>query len=243
MKFVLIPAGSFQMGSKEEKFDDMAIPANERPAHTVEISRPFYMGVFEVTQEEWETVMGNNPSVWKNSKIPFPVQNVSWLDCQEFLKKLSEKHPGSRFRLPTEAEWEYACRAGTTTAYSWGDGHGGGTITFAWYALPGAFLKPNGVGKFPPNAWGLYDMHGNVAEWCADWCGWDPTDSGGEETDYTTDKAVDPKGPAEGKFRAARGGAYNMQPQYCRSSYRIGCEPSRKGGNLGFRVVKDTDPR
>jgi formylglycine-generating enzyme required for sulfatase activity len=170
MKFVWAPAGTFRMGSleQEEGRDDEETP------HKVTLTKGFYIGVYTVTQEEWQSVMGTNPSFHKGEK-DLPVEMVSWDDCQEFLDKLRKKD-GRLYRLPTEAEWEYCCRAGTTTAF-----HAGDSITSHSQAnfngnLPygkqkgGLFRrKTTPVGSFPSNAWGLHDMHGNVWQWCADW--------------------------------------------------------------------------
>ena len=185
MKFRLIQPGSFMMGS--EKGD-----SSEKPVHKVTLTKGFYIGVYEVTQEEWEKVMGSNPSHFKGRKNP--VERVSWEDAQEFARKLSEKE-NVMYRLPTEAEWEYACRAGTTAEYYWGDD---GIGRYAWY-IGNQDGTTHPVGQKKPNAWGLYDMSGNVWEWCGDW--YSPA--------YPADKeAVDPKGAAGGSFRVFRGGSW-----------------------------------
>jgi formylglycine-generating enzyme required for sulfatase activity len=169
MKFVWIPPGTFTMGSPQEEKER---EANET-RHKVTLSKGFYMGVYPVTQEEWQAVTGETPSKFKNEKN-LPVERLSWDDCQEFIKKLRarDKKP---YRLPSEAEWEYACRAGTTTPFSFGD-----TLSTDQANYDGNFIYGNGrkgvnrkkttpVGSFPANAFGLYDMHGNVSQWCHDW--------------------------------------------------------------------------
>ena len=158
MEFVLIPAGTFQMGSNDSSDD-------EKPVHTVRLSRSFYLGKYAVTQARWEAVMGHNPSRFKGDSNR-PVEQVSWDDVQEFIRRLNTKESGARYRLPTEAEWEYAARAGSTTAYSFGDGVGQ-LGQYAWCdGNAGNTTHP--VGQLQPNAWGLYDMYGNVGEWVQD---------------------------------------------------------------------------
>ena len=214
LDMVLIPAREFQMGSPEsEKYhQDNALQ------HEVTLTKPFYMGKYEVTQEQWESVMGNNPSSrTKGAKLP--VTNVSWEDCQEFIKKLNEKTSGG-YRLPTEAEWEYACRAGTTTAYSYGD-----NLTKSDANIDGDSIKA--VGSYRPNAFGLYDMHGNVWEWCNDWYG-----------SLQDGEVTDPKGAATGISRVLRGGSFNNNESKARSSNRNNNTPTNRGTDLGFRLVK-----
>jgi len=185
MEFVLIPDGSFTMGS------DMLSGA--KPVHPVRISQPFYLGKFEVTQQQWEKVMGSNPSRFKGAKNN-PVEQVNWEDCQKFLEALKERVPGQTFRLPTEAEWEYACRAKTKTEYSFRDSPEK-LGEYAWFR-DNSEEKTHPVGQKKPNPWGLYDMHGNVWEWCQDWHG-----------DYTAKSATDPTGLATGSRRVLRGGS------------------------------------
>jgi formylglycine-generating enzyme required for sulfatase activity len=215
MEFVLIPAGTFMMGSEKGLSD-------ERPVRKVTISKPFYLGKFEVTQKQWEGVMGRNPSNFKGAKNP--VDSVSWEDCQTFIQKLCEKVPGQTFRLPTEAEWEYACRAGSTTEYGYGDDTVG-LGNYAWY-YGNSGSKTHPVGEKKPNAWGLYDMHGNVWEWCADWYG-----------NYDSNAATDPVGPSFGVPRVLRGGSWGHIAAYCRSANRVSTYPSSRYHDFGLRVV------
>jgi formylglycine-generating enzyme required for sulfatase activity len=215
LEMVLIPAGEFLMGDELEK-----------PAHRVRITKPFYLGKYEVTQEQWRAVMGNNPS---NSKGPKnPVEQVSWDDCQMFLKKLNADFARGkgRFALPTEAQWEYACRAGSTSDYCFGDDKSQ-FGDYAWYrANSGDTTHP--VGEKRPNDWGLYDMHGNVGEWCADL--YDKSYYAGSVTD-------DPMGPATGSDRGCRGGSFANDPGYCRSACRGGdCGPGDRAYGVGFRA-------
>ena len=183
---------------------------DEKPVHKVTITKPFYMGKYEVTQEQWEAVMGSNPSNFKGAKNP--VEQVSWEDCEKFIGKLKEKVSGRDFRLPTEAEWEYACRAGSTTDYCYGDGDES-LDEYAWY-YGNSESKTHPVGQKKANAWGLYDMHGNVWEWCSDWYG-----------DYADGAVSDPKGPESGSARVLRGGSWGGNARDCRSACRHSYDP------------------
>jgi formylglycine-generating enzyme required for sulfatase activity len=205
----------------------------EKPAHEVTINTPHYLGKFEVTQEQYQQVMGVNPSQFKGRDLP--VECVSWDDAQEFCKKASEvaRSSGSRgdpegrptvIRLPTDAEWEHACRAGTRTAYYTGDTEAD-LDRAAWYrANSGKTTHP--VGQKAPNAWGLHDTHGNVDEWCADWYG-----------DYRAEAGTDPKGPEQGQYRVLRGGSWSTVLRACESAFRLGNEPGTGNELIGFRVV------
>ena len=231
MRMVLIPAGKFLMGSpagENGRGDD------EGPQHQVTISKPFHMGVYEVTQEQYEQVMRNNPDRVEGAKLP--VGRTSWDDAVEFCRKLSQR-TGRTVRLPTEAEWEYACRAGTTTPFNTGE-----TISTDRANYDGDYIYGSGpkgvdrqkvvpVGSFKPNAWGLYDMHGNVFEWCADWY----ADS------YANAKGQDPQGPSSGTLRVYRGGRWGYNPRLCRSAARFRYSPVIRGFNYGFRVVVSPD--
>ena len=224
MELALIPAGEFMMGSPEREKDH---DSSEGPQHRVRISQPFYLGKTEVTQAQWTAVMGNNPSNFKGS-TDLPVEQVSWDDCQEFCRKLSQR-VGREIRLPTEAEWEYACRAGTTTAYSFGS-DASRLGEYAWYTDNSA-VQTHPVGRKRANRWGLYDMHGNVEEWCADW--WvDPYPSGSQQ--------VNPTGPTSGDTRVFRGGNWDNYAFRLRSAYRDGNKPALGFLWVGFRVAAGT---
>jgi len=213
LDMVLIPAGKFMMGSPvtEKNRDD-----NEKQ-HEVTLTKPFYMGKYEVTQKQYQAMMGKNPSKIKGDKLP--VTEVSWLDCQDFIKKLNVITNGS-YRLPSEAEWEYACRAGTSTVYSFGD-----SLTKSDANYGGSDTKA--VGSYKPNAFGLYDMHGNVWEWCEDW-----------KANYTKEAVVDPKGPTTGKVRILRGGSFYDGTSLARSSFRGEYAPDDRFVNDGFRLAR-----
>jgi len=192
----------------------------ESPAHAVTLTKAFYMGGCEVTQEQYVQVMGKNPSHFIGASLP--VESVQWNGAQEFCKKASQK-TGQTVRLPTEAEWEFACRAGTTTNYYTGDAEAGLSRAGWYYGNSGAKTHP--VGQKTPNAWGLYDMHGNVFEWCL----------GLEQ--YPPEAAVDPQGPPVSRGCVARGGAWDMHPKFCRSAMRGWGSLSIRCKDAGFRVL------
>jgi len=217
MEFILIPAGVFTLGAIDSYPD-------EQPIHTVRISRPFYLGKHEVTQAQWEAVMGYNPSAWRGQRN-LPVEQVSWEDVQEFLRRLNTEEGVARYRLPTEAEWEYAARAGTATAYSFGSDVSR-LDEYAWYGGNAAHTS-HPVGQLKPNAWGLHDMHGNVWEWVYDWY----------ET-YPTGMVIDPQGPAFGVSRVFRGGGRSNVAWRCRSSSRGYRPPESRLEAVGFRVLR-----
>ncbi len=222
IEFVLIPVGEFMMGSPESK---EPIGTNrEKPAHQVTISQPFYLGKYEVTQAQWRMVMGENPSEFKGDTLP--VENVSWDEIQEFIKKLNKREGKEACRLPTEAQWEYAARAGTTTRYSFG--HDPEPLDdYAWY-MGNAGDTTHPVGQKKPNAWGFYDMHGNVWEWVQDWYDVDY---------YQNSPTVDPQGPDAGVYRAIRGGGWNDTANIASSTARIGLPPDERDVSLGFRCL------
>ena len=218
LEMVLIPSGKFVMGSPAS---EATRSNNAETQHEVTLTKPFYMGKYEVTQEQWEGVMGNNPSNLKGGKLP--VTHVSWEDCQEFIKKLNAKTSGG-YRLPTEAEWEYACRVGTSSAYSFGDSP---TTSDANYG-DGVAGRIKAVGSYKANGFSLYDMHGNVWEWCEDWV-----------ADYPVGAVTDPKGPTMGNRRVLRGGSFFDSVSLARSSNRSHLTPNY--GNvygLGFRLAR-----
>ena len=220
LDLVLIPAGEFTMGSPPEEDGHCD---NEGPTHPVKISRGFWMGKYPVTQEQWHAVTTEKPSHFgKKEGARHPVESVSWNDCQEFLTVLNKmtSHLGGRFRLPTEAEWEYVCRAGTTTGYA-----GASLDAMGWHEK-NSDQTTHPVGQKEPNAWGLYDMHGNVEEWCGDWYG-----------QYSWGGAVDPVGASVGSFRVVRGGGWQSDPAECRSAYRNWQDPQTSLAMVGLRVV------
>ena len=217
MEFVLIRPGSFMMGS------DKGSP-EEKPVHKLAITKPFFLGKHEVTQAQYQAVMGANPAHFKGDDT-LPVEMISWNNCQEFLKKLNEKIPGKEFRLPTEAQWEYACRAGSTTDFFFGDDESL-VDQYAWNYNNGE-EKTHLVGVKKPNAWGLYDMHGNVWEWCQDFYG-------GKY--YETSPAEDPKGPQTGPLHVLRGGSWDLVPKACRSFCRYKGDSSFRHVFIGLRI-------
>ncbi|MBJ7900161.1 MAG: SUMF1/EgtB/PvdO family nonheme iron enzyme [Cyanobacteria bacterium RI_101] len=215
LELVKIPAGSFLMGSNESDC--------EKPIHQVSV-KEFYLGKYPVTQEQWQAVMGNNPSYFRdNSKNP--VERVSWNACQNFCRKLSQII-GKIYRLPSEAEWEYTCRAGTQTHYYFGDDENQ-LGDYAWHS-GNSGVKTHPVGQKKPNLWGLYDMHGNVWEWCEDQ--WHdnyknaPTDGSPWIDNYS-------------QIRVIRGGCWGSNLWYCRSASRLYDSPVDRSNSIGFRVL------
>lgn len=226
--FLLVEPGEFQMGSNVGSND-------EKPVHTVRVTQPFYMAETETTQAQWRAVMGSDPSFFKGDDLP--VEQVSWNDIDAFMAALNGKGNALPFRLPTEAEWEYCCRAGTTTEFSFGptvstdQANYNGNFTYG-DGKKGVYLeKTTRVGSFPANTWGFKDMHGNLWEWCADWyaegyykeCG---------------DPAVDPLGSDAGTSRVVRGGSWFGGPDRLRSALRFRSEPASGSKYDGFRCVR-----
>ena len=226
-KMVYIFPGTFMMGSpfSEPKRD------KDEKQHRVTLTKGFYMGATEVTQGQWREIVGNDPSKFKGNNRP--VENVSWNDCQEFIRKLNRQEGGNKYRLPTEAEWEYACRAGTTTPFSTGSCISTDQANYDGnYPMTGCSKgryreKTIDVASFSPNAWGLYDMHGNVWEWCEDCYG-----------DYPSSYVTDPEGPSIGSIRVDRGGSWAGRAGFCRSADRYFDPPALGGSYLGFRLAR-----
>jgi formylglycine-generating enzyme required for sulfatase activity len=245
MRFALIPPGIFVMGRSDEE----ASYPEEVPRHVVEITRPFYLGIYPVTQKQYMTLMGDNPSRFTTqdetiradgitSTDDFPVEGISWQMAAEFCQKLSartnESKAAREYRLPTEAEWEYACRAGTTTVFHLGFpitsdlANFDGTEPLGGWAV-GPFLgRTTPVGSYPPNGFGLFDMHGNVNEWCSDWY---------DELYYQESPVQDPEGPETGNSKVFRGGNWWVHAVGCRSGFRAGQNPTNQTPNEGLRVA------
>jgi formylglycine-generating enzyme required for sulfatase activity len=230
MTFVYIPAGRFVMGSPDDEIGRDEFEYQ----HEVIISKGFYLQMTEVTQQQWTAVMELNPS--KIIGDDHPVEQVSWYDCQQFIKRLNQMEGDTKYRLPTEAEWEYACRAGMTTAFY--SGH---------ISVIGKELDPNldrlgwyrgnsqntshPAGQKLPNVWGLYDMHGNVWEWCQDW--WEHWYG-----KFQDGPISDPKGPRKGVFKVYRGGSWFSGAQYHRAADRMRARPDTRSYGIGFRVAR-----
>jgi formylglycine-generating enzyme required for sulfatase activity len=232
MVFVLVPPGHFRMGSpvwEKDRFDN-------ETQHEVELTQPFYLGKFEVTQAQYKAVTGQNPSHFKG--VTLPVEQVSWEEASAFAKELS----GNRglkhlYRLPTEAEWEYACRGGRPSSQPFGIGDGrslsstqanfNGDLPYGGAAQGPHLAKTTPVGQYAANALGLYDMHGNIWEWCADWFG-----------DYPSGKVTDPSGPSGGTARVARGGGWYFHAGVCRAAHRGSRAPGGRSDRLGFRLAR-----
>jgi formylglycine-generating enzyme required for sulfatase activity len=213
LRFVQIPAGSFDMGSDSPKAFD------QNPVHQVTISHAFELQTTEVTQAQWTAVMGNNPSHFKGDDLP--VDSVSWDDAQQFIGKLNELDPGKNYRLPTEAEWEYACRAGTK------DPRYGDPDAIAWWH-GNSGEQTHAEGQKQPNAWGLYDMIGNVWELCSDW-----------KAPYPSGAVTDPTGPSSGYYyRVSRGGSWFDVRSALNATFRSSPEPGYRGNSLGFRLAR-----
>jgi formylglycine-generating enzyme required for sulfatase activity len=253
MMFIWIPPGDFMMGATKEEMGRRT----DEPQHRVAITRAFYLQSTEVTQGQWRAVMGRNPSFFKACGDNYPVEQVSWQDAQEFIRRLNKKEGTSAYRLPTEAEWEYAARAGSNATLYAGDlyivgGNETGILErIAWFNGNSCGENKSGnkgdtwhtfnyvcrscstqeVGQKPANPWGLYDMLGNVWEWVQDWQG-----------AYPTDSVADPVGPPTGTIRVFRGGSWLSGAGYCLPSVRGGDHPAMRDLAIGFRLVKAMDP-
>lgn len=227
LEMMPIPAGTFVMGSPSDEVDRYD---DEGPQVTVNITKSFWMGKTEVTQSQWKSVMGNNPSHFKGENLP--VESVSWNDAMTFCEKLNELYSdilpeGYQYALPTEAQWEYACRAGTTFRFFYGDDPGYDQLEhYAWYSN-NSEKKTHLVGEKPPNAWGLYDMHGNVWELCSDYY----------SSSYPLGSISNPQGPQSGSYRVERGGCWRVNAAGCRSANRNWHWPVFTDSNLGVRVA------
>ncbi len=238
MDFVVLSPGEFRMGCSVQPVQEkLPYPTNcnndEKPTHFVQITKPFEIQTTETTQKQWVAVMGSNPSAYKDD-LNSPVEQVTFEDVQNFLKKLNAQNDGYSYRLPTEAEWEYAARSGTSDPYA-------GPVREAWYNTSAAAASGQGsfnigagigthtVGTKKPNPWGLYDMRGNVMEWVGDY--YDPTY-------YSESPAADPKGPATGEARVVRGGSYHVYPWLTSVSVRTQFPEAYSFEDVGFRVVR-----
>ena len=225
MEFVRIPAGSFPVVA-DRNFEETGEDGARR--RRVTISQPFYLGKTEVTQAQWMAVMDGNPSEFKGDDRP--VENVSWWDVQEFIERLDRQESTKKYRLPTEAEWEYAARAGTTTQYSFGDDKTE-LDRYAWFG-ENAGGKTHPAGQKGPNPWGLHDMHGNVWEWVQDWYG---------EDYYVRGPETDPQGPFIGVSRVLRGGGWFSAAGDLRSAGRSYGRPNTRFDVIGFRLAFSVD--
>jgi len=229
MELVLIPPGDFYMGSPADK---KYTSGNQGPVRRIRITKSFYMGKFEVTQGQYNAVMGRNPNRFSGRDLP--VETVSWLEARQFCEKLSAER-GGWFRLPTEAEWEYACRAGSETTYCYGNDPDCTELgEYAWYAR-NSEKKSHSVGQKRPNQFGLYDMHGNVWEWCSDYY----------TSTYQNLPSIDPQSPSSGQYRVMRGGSWHWYAWGCWSATRVSGKPddlyNEYGGPVGFRIVLDLE--
>jgi formylglycine-generating enzyme required for sulfatase activity len=227
LEMLWVEPGTFTMGSPESE------PGRwlDETQHEVTLTEGFWLGKHEVTQAQWESAMGNNPSHFKGANLP--VEQVTWNDVMSFCEKLTELEStagrlpaGMSYQLPTEAQWEYACRAGTTTAYSWGNGITPSNANYAYVAFGHRSFD---VGKYPANPWGFFDMHGNVWEWCSDRYDYD-------YPNYPTGNVTNPTGRADGPLRVVRGGSSHNTANIARSAYRDTGVPDWSIFDRGFRL-------
>ena len=226
--FVFIAPGAFQMGSPEYETGR----SSDETMHEVTLTKGFYMQKTPVTQGQWKAVMGNNPASCPDGGDDCPVESISWDECREFIKRLNAGET-ALYRLPTEAEWEYACRSESATPFVNGEiselycGHDPLLCEVGWYCgNSGRTIQP--VAGKNPNAWGLYDLHGNVSEWCLDWYG-----------EYGSDPQTDPLGPKSGPGRVIRGGSWFSNAKNCRSAARFHWPPNSRSDTIGFRLVRE----
>ena len=243
MEFLLLAAcpGGFTMGAPATEWDEkMEMVKCDEEQHSVILTQPFYIGVYQVTQWEWEKVTGSNPSRWRGNRLP--VERVSWEDCQEFIRRLNASveneggelrslfEAGWRYALPTEAQWEYACRAGSDRPFAMTCEPG----QMGWYAVNSG-MRTHPVGELEPNDWGLFDMHGNVWEWCDDSCRYNST-NGVVQTDTYREGITDPI-CRSGPWRVCRGGSWKAEERACRSGCRWRYEPNKGRSSVGLRLV------
>ena len=232
LELLWCPPGSFVMGSPENEEDR----DEDEVQHKVTLTKGFWIGKYEVTQAQWQKLMGNNPSAFKDPKRP--VERISWYDATEFCERLTihEQNAGRLpsgmvYKLPTEAQWEYACRAGTQTVFCFGDALSctqanlDGDYPYGTASRISYLERTVPVGSYTENLWGIHDMHGNVWEWCSDWYG-----------EYPTEAVTDPQGATIGRNRVYRGGSWGINGQYCRSAFRYWFTPDYKSNKLGFRI-------
>lgn len=225
MRFVKIPAGHFVMGSPVDELKRS--PLGDEEAVQVTISNPFYLQATEVTQGQWQAVMNDNPAYYPLSAT-HPVENVSYEEIELFLVGLNQQAPHGHYRLPTEAEWEYAARASTRSRYAFGDNEQG-LNQYAWFKENSGLITHPVATKLP-NAWGLYDMYGNVYEWVSDWY-----------EDYPLSSQVDPRGPVNGLAKVMRGGSFMFPSKFSRSAQRHSGNTDLKNRGVGFRLVWEKD--
>ena len=218
LEFVRVQPGEFVMGTETGE-------ANERPQHRVRITKAFELGKYEVTQAQWEAVMKENTSQFQGRDLP--VDSVSWNSAEDFVKRLTAMDAAHSYRLPTEAEWEYAARAGTTGDYA------GDLDAMGWY-YSNSESRTHPVGQKKPNAWGLYDMHGNVWEWCQDWY---------QANAYSESAAADPRGPADGATKVLRGGSWGSNAGFNRVTCRVSFDPRSQNRYFGLRLVREAKSR
>ena len=248
IKFIYIEPGRFMMGSPESETGREW----DEKQHTVILKKGIYISQTEITQGQWTKLMGKNPSSFKDCGSDCPVETVSWYDCQEFINKLNQLEQTDSYRLPTEAEWEYAARAGSNNSFCFGDiqnkncEYSQALDMVAWYCGNSGKadqtaiydLRSHEVATKNPNAWGLYDMHGNVQEWCIDSCEWRKwTGQTGVITKTYKNNMIDPLSK-DGENRIFRGGSWNSKIERLRSASRSSYKPVAKKNNLGFRLVK-----